>query len=104
MVIGTALGFSEWGTVALAVGLAFLFGYSLTSLPPLRAGIAFTAVIPIALAADSVSIAIMEIIDNAAMLLALARWRPGSPIRCSGARCSAASLSPSRSPSPSTAR
>jgi hypothetical protein len=69
MVIGTSLGFSEWGTVALAVSLAFLFGYSLTSLPLLRAGIAFAAVIPIALAADTVSIAIMEIIDNAAMLL-----------------------------------
>jgi hypothetical protein len=69
MVIGTALGFSEWGTVGLAVALAFLFGYSLTSLPLLRAGIAFAAVIPIALAADTVSIAIMEIIDNATMLL-----------------------------------
>ena len=48
MVIGTALGFSEWGTVALAVALAFLFGYSLTSLPLLRAGLALSAVVPIA--------------------------------------------------------
>ncbi len=69
MVIGTAAGFSEWGTVALAVGLAFLFGYALTSLPLLRSGIAFAAVVPIALAADTVSIAIMEFIDNAVMLL-----------------------------------
>ena len=69
MVIGTAAGFSEWGTVALAVGLAFLFGYTLTSLPLLRSGIAFAAVVPIALAADTVSIAIMEFIDNAVMLL-----------------------------------
>ena len=68
MVIGTALGFSEWGTVALAVGLAFLFGYSLTSLPLLRAGLAFSAVVPIALAADTVSISIMEVVDNAIML------------------------------------
>ena len=69
MVIGTALGFSEWGTVALAVGLAFLFGYALTSLPLLRAGMALSAVVPIALAADTFSIAVMEIVDNAVMLL-----------------------------------
>jgi hypothetical protein len=68
MVIGTALGFSEWGTVALAVGLAFLFGYSLTSLPLLRAGLALSAVVPIALATDTFSIAVMEIVDNALML------------------------------------
>jgi hypothetical protein len=68
MVIGTALGWSEWATVALAVTLAFLFGYSLTSLPLLRAGLALSAVIPIALAADTLSIAIMEIVDNAIML------------------------------------
>jgi hypothetical protein len=65
MAIGTALGFSDWGTVALAVALAFVFGYSLTSLPLLRAGFALAAVIPIALASDTVSIAVMEIVDNA---------------------------------------
>jgi hypothetical protein len=69
MVIGTALGFSEWGTVALAVGLAFFFGYLLTSLPLLRAGLTLAAVVPIALAADTFSIAVMEIVDNAVMLL-----------------------------------
>jgi hypothetical protein len=68
MVVGTALGFSNLGTIALAVALAFLFGYSLTSLPLLRAGLALGAVIPIALATDTVSIAIMEIVDNAIML------------------------------------
>jgi uncharacterized membrane protein len=68
MVIGTALGFSDWGTVALAVALAFLFGYALTSLPLLRAGLALSAVIPIALASDTVSIAVMEVIDNAIMV------------------------------------
>lgn len=68
MILGTAFGFSEWGTVALAVGLAFLFGYALTSLPLLRAGLALSAVIPVALAADTVSIAVMEIVDNAIML------------------------------------
>jgi Domain of unknown function (DUF4396) len=68
MVIGTALGWSEWATVALAVSLAFLFGYTLTSLPLLRAGLALGAVIPLALASDTVSIAIMEVVDNAIML------------------------------------
>ncbi len=68
MVIGTALGFSDWGTVALAVALAFFFGYLLTSLPLLRAGLALSAVIPIALASDTLSIAVMEVIDNAIML------------------------------------
>src|SRR5918994_2622694 len=68
MVIGTALGFSDWGTVGLAVGLAFLFGYGLTSLPLLRAGLALSAVITIALASDTLSIAVMELIDNGIML------------------------------------
>lgn len=68
MVIGTALGFSDWGTVALAVALAFLFGYTLTSLPLLRAGMALAAVVPIALSVDTVSIALMEVVDNAIML------------------------------------
>jgi hypothetical protein len=68
MVIGTALGFSDLGTIALAVALAFLFGYTLTSLPLLRAGMALTAVVPIALSVDTVSIALMEIVDNAIMV------------------------------------
>src|SRR5919107_820784 len=68
MVIGTALGFSDLGTVALAVALAFLFGYSLTSLPLLRAGLSLAAVIPIALASDTFSIAVMELVDNAVVV------------------------------------
>jgi hypothetical protein len=68
MVIGTALGFSDLATIALAVALAFLFGYSLTSLPLLRAGMAFGAVVPIALSVDTVSIALMETVDNAIMV------------------------------------
>jgi hypothetical protein len=68
MVIGTALDFSEWGTVALAVVLAFFFGYLLTSLPLIRAGLALGAVVPIALASDTLSIAVMEIVDNAIIL------------------------------------
>ena len=68
MVIGTALGFSDLGTVALAVGLAFLFGYALTSWPLLSSGMALSAVVPIALSVDTVSIALMETVDNAIML------------------------------------
>jgi hypothetical protein len=62
--IGTAIGLSNGATIALAIGLAFLFGYSLTSLPLLRAGLALGAVIPIALASDTLSIATMEAVDN----------------------------------------
>jgi hypothetical protein len=67
--IGTALGFSDFATIALAVVLAFFFGYALTSLPLLRAGLALGAVVPIALAADTLSIATMEVVDNAILLV-----------------------------------
>ena len=69
MVIGTAAGFSDLQTIALAVALAFFFGYLLTSLPLLRAGLALGVVVPIALASDTASIAVMEVVDNAIMLL-----------------------------------
>jgi hypothetical protein len=69
MVVGTALGFSDLATIALAVGLAFLFGYTLTSVPLARSGLALAAIVPIALAADTVSIAIMELIDNLTIVL-----------------------------------
>ena len=69
MIIGKALGWSDWSTIALAVVLAFFFGYSLTMVPLLRSRIAFAAAVPIALAADTISIAVMEFVDNAIMLL-----------------------------------
>jgi Domain of unknown function (DUF4396) len=69
MIVGTALGWSDFETIALAVVLAFFFGYSLTMLPLLRSGLALAAAVPVALAADTVSITIMEIVDNAIMLL-----------------------------------
>jgi hypothetical protein len=69
MIIGTALGWSNWATIALSVALAFLFGYALTSLPLLRAGLAFATVAPIAFASDTISIAVMEVVDNALMLV-----------------------------------
>lgn len=68
MVIGTALQWPVLHTIALAVGLAFLFGYAFTMVPLLRAGLAFGTVLKLALAADTVSILIMEIVDNAIML------------------------------------
>jgi hypothetical protein len=68
MVIGTSLGWSTVPTVILAVALAFLFGYSLTIRPVLRAGVAFRAAISVALAADTLSITVMEIVDNAVMV------------------------------------
>jgi len=69
MVIATTLGWSNAASIALAIALAFLFGYTLTSLPLFRAGLPFRAIVPIALAADTVSIAIMELIDNGFVLL-----------------------------------
>src|SRR3954452_9900055 len=69
MVIGTAAGLSNGSTVVLSIVLAFLFGYSLTSLPLLRAGLALVAVVPIAFASDTASIALMEVVDNAIVLV-----------------------------------
>ena len=68
-VIGTALGWSDLETIVLAIVLAFFFGYLLTSLPLLRAGLTLREVVPIALTADTVSITIMEIVDNAVLLV-----------------------------------
>jgi uncharacterized protein DUF4396 len=68
MAIGTAAGLANGPTVLLSIALAFFFGYGLTSLPLLRAGLALAAVVPIALASDTLSIATMEIVDNAIVL------------------------------------
>ena len=89
--IATALGWGDAASIALAVGLAFLFGYALTSLPLLRSGLALGAVVPIALAADTVSIAIMELSTTSRSFSSRARWRQGSRMRASGCRSSAAS-------------
>ena len=68
MVIGTARGWNSGPTIALSVVLAFLFGYLLTMLPLLRAGLALRAALGLAFAADTVSIALMEIVDNLIMV------------------------------------
>ena len=68
LVIGTALGWDTVPTIALAVGLAFVFGYSFTLVPLVRGGLALASALGIALAADTISITIMEIVDNAIVL------------------------------------
>jgi hypothetical protein len=69
MVIGTALGWGTAPTMALAITLAFLFGYSLTLYAVVRAGVALRAAVGVALAADTLSITVMEIVDNGVLLL-----------------------------------
>lgn len=69
LVIGTAAGWSTAATIATAVALAFAFGYAFTVAPLLRSGLGLRRALKIALAADTVSITVMEIVDNAAMLL-----------------------------------
>ena len=69
VVIGTALGWGNAPTIVLAIALAFLFGYSFTIVPVLRSGLTLGAALGVALAADTVSIAVMEIVDNAILLL-----------------------------------
>lgn len=68
LLIGTMLGWQNWATVTLAVLLAFAFGYSLTMGPILRSGLTFAQAVRVALAADTVSITVMEVMDNAVML------------------------------------
>lgn len=69
LVIGTAFGLGTTITIVLAVSLAFLFGYALSTLPLVRMGLPFKAVLPVVLAADTLSIATMELVDNAVMAL-----------------------------------
>ncbi|MEA2311832.1 MAG: hypothetical protein QOE28_1800 [Solirubrobacteraceae bacterium] len=69
MIVATAAGLSNAASVVLSIVLAFAFGYSLTSLPLLRGGIALAAVVPIALASDTLSIAAMEVVDNAVVVV-----------------------------------
>ena len=69
LVIGTALGWEDLPTIVLAVALAFVFGYGLTMLPLLRSGLPFRRAIATAFAADTISIAVMEVVDNGILLL-----------------------------------
>ncbi|MFF7542989.1 DUF4396 domain-containing protein [Streptomyces canus] len=69
MVIGTALGWGNAPTMVLAITLAFVFGYSFTLFAVRRAGLDLKAAIKVALAADTVSIAVMELVDNGIIAL-----------------------------------
>jgi hypothetical protein len=69
LMIGTAIGLSAGWTIALAVALAFLFGYTLSTLPLLKAGMGLGGALTLVLAADTLSIATMEVVDNAVMAL-----------------------------------
>jgi hypothetical protein len=73
MVIGTAFALGNITTVVLSILLAFLFGYSLTTLPLLRSGLAVAVVVPLAFASDTFSITVMEVVDNVVMI-----WLPGA--------------------------
>ena len=68
MVIGTAAGLHDAATVVLSIALAFVFGYALTMRGVLRAGLDLRAAFRVALAADTVSIAVMELVDNAVIV------------------------------------
>ena len=69
MVIGTALGWSNWPTVVLSTVLAFMFGYLMTLLPLLHAGMELGAALTLAFASDTISITVMEIVDNAVVVV-----------------------------------
>lgn len=69
MVIGTSAGWTNTTTVVVSVVLAFVFGYTLTLMPLRKAGLAWRKALGLAFASDTVSIAVMEIVDNAVMLV-----------------------------------
>jgi hypothetical protein len=69
LMIATAVGLAAGPSIALAVTLAFLFGYGLTMVPLVRGGLTLRAAMGVALLADTLTIAVMEIVDNAIMML-----------------------------------
>ena len=86
MVLATWWGWGDVASIALAVVLAFFFGYLLTFTGVRRAGLDVRSAVRAALAADTVSILVMEIVDNAFLLPCPVRWRPAWPTGCSGGR------------------
>jgi hypothetical protein len=69
LIIGTIIGLSNFATIALAVILAFIFGFTLSALPLMKAGLTFGAALSLVFAADTLSIAAMELVDNSVMAL-----------------------------------
>jgi hypothetical protein len=68
LIIGTIIGLSTLFTTALAVTLAFFFGYLLSTIPLVQSGVAFFTALSVVLAADTLSIFTMEVVDNAVMI------------------------------------
>ena len=99
MAIATALGWGNGAQIALAVALAYLFGFSLTSIPLFRAGLTFGVVVSTALAVDTLSITIMEAIDNLTVIVWPGAMDAGLGTCSSTAASQLASRSPTRSPS-----
>ncbi len=79
MVIGTALGWTNWPTVGLAVLLAFFFGYVMTLWPLRRVGMAWGMALSLAFASDTLSMTTMELVDNAIMLVIPGAMEAGLP-------------------------
>lgn len=69
LIIGTAFGLSNGITTLIAIALAFVFGFGLSTLPLLKTGMAFGAALSLVVAADTLSIATMEIVDNLVMYM-----------------------------------
>lgn len=69
LIIGTIYGLSAITTIVLAIGLAFVFGFTLSTIPLLKAGVGFTAALSVVFAADTLSIVTMEVVDNVVMAL-----------------------------------
>jgi hypothetical protein len=69
LIIGTAAGLSNGVVIVLSIALAFVFGFSLSSLPLLKAGLGLGAALSVVFAADTLSIATMELTDNVVMAL-----------------------------------
>ena len=103
LVLATALGWGTAAAIVLAIALAFVFGYALTLRPLLAAGLGLGPALRLALAADTVSIAVMEVVDNAIMLVIPGRWTPASATDASGAAWRWPLPSPGSPPSRSTA-
>jgi len=84
MVLATAFGWGDVLSIAVAVLLAFFFGYLLTMIPVLRAGLPFPQALRVAFASDTTSIATMEIVDNAFIAIVPGALAAGLRTACSG--------------------
>ncbi len=100
LLISGAVGLSTQASIVAGIVLAFVLGYSFTFVPLLRGGMTLDRAVGVTLAADTISIVVMEAVDNLIVRLVPARWLRVSTIRCSGpaSRSASSSRSPPRSP------